>query len=63
MYEPPKPPKVLRQLPQMVLIAALLSYVALFWIAIVFQLGALVVVFWFVEEPRTNPRRGGASNA
>lgn len=45
------------------LLAALLSYVALFWIAIVFQLGALVVVFWFVEEPRTNPRRGGASNA
>ena len=34
------------------LLAAAFSYLVLFWIAIAFQLAALVIVIRFVDEPR-----------
>ena len=38
-------------------LAALLSYVTLFWIAIAFQLAAIIIVLRFVDEPRTRLKR------
>ena len=41
-------------------LAALFSYVALFWIAITFQLAALIVVLRFVDEPRRRTLPGSS---
>jgi predicted MFS family arabinose efflux permease len=37
------------------LLVAVLSYVAVFWIAIAFQVAAIAVVVFFVDEPRRRP--------
>ena len=37
------------------LLVAALSYVAVFWIAIAFQVAAIAVVVFFVDEPRRRP--------